>query len=211
MSRNCCHARSWPARKAPPRRPRQAGRHHASLSSRRAAPAPLHRDAAQDQYAGVEPQQPLVSAPFANPAGPCASIGADDEREQGADNGKKHPQPDPRRQPRWPLAGEIADLPSSSQGFAVRRWCESHHPAIAAMPAMNSTMALMDDSLSGQTRRRLVLRHEIPFRTGHAVRVSPAIDDRQLLAPVAMRRRSLAASATPARWRSTDCRRPPCP
>src|SRR5258706_4481381 len=45
--------------------------------------------------------------------------------------------------------------------------------------------------LRHQSGRRFILRHEIPDGAGYAVIVSPAIDDRELLAPVAMSRRGL--------------------
>src|SRR6202047_1577264 len=38
--------------------------------------------------------------------------------------------------------------PSSSQGLAPSRCCESHHPAIAAIPAMNRIMALTGGPLA---------------------------------------------------------------
>ena len=37
---------------------------------------------------------------------------------------------------------QSAITPSSSQGLAASRCCESHHPAIAAIPAMNRIMTL---------------------------------------------------------------------
>src|SRR6202022_2689237 len=45
--------------------------------------------------------------------------------------------------------------------------------------------------LRRQSGRRFILRHEIPSGAGYAVIVGPAIDDRELLAPVAMPRRGL--------------------
>src|SRR4030088_3245984 len=39
--------------------------------------------------------------------------------------------------------------------------------------------------------RRFILRHEIPSGAGYAVVVSPAIDDGEILAPIAMPRRGL--------------------
>src|SRR5213076_2488152 len=45
--------------------------------------------------------------------------------------------------------------------------------------------------LRHQAGRRFILRYEIPDGAGYAVIVGPAIDDRELLAPVAMPRRGL--------------------
>src|SRR6516164_5608022 len=54
-----------------------------------------------------------------------------------------------RKTPRPTFAGGADNLsppgnspitPSSSQGFAISRWCDSHHPAYSASPAMNRTI-----------------------------------------------------------------------
>src|SRR6516164_3889604 len=54
-----------------------------------------------------------------------------------------------RKTPRPIVAGGADNLsppgnspitPSSSQGFAISRWCDSHHPAYSASAAMNRTI-----------------------------------------------------------------------
>src|SRR4030088_2119275 len=45
--------------------------------------------------------------------------------------------------------------------------------------------------LRQRSRRRFILRHEIPGDARYAVIVGPAIDDREILAPIAMPRRGL--------------------
>src|SRR6516165_9322357 len=54
-----------------------------------------------------------------------------------------------RKTPRPTFAGGADNLsppgnspitPSSSQGFAISRWCDSHHPAYSASPDMNRTI-----------------------------------------------------------------------
>ena len=41
-----------------------------------------------------------------------------------------------------PVPGKSVIGPSSSQGLAVSRCCESHHPTMTAITAMNRMMAL---------------------------------------------------------------------
>ena len=41
-----------------------------------------------------------------------------------------------------PVPGKSSIEPSSSQGLAVSRCCESHHPTMTAITAMNRMMAL---------------------------------------------------------------------
>src|SRR3981081_1338562 len=47
------------------------------------------------------------------------------------------------------------------------------------------------EALRQRSGRRLILRYEIPSSAGYAVIISPAIDDGEILAPIAMPRRGL--------------------
>src|SRR5260370_16364172 len=47
------------------------------------------------------------------------------------------------------------------------------------------------EALRQRSGRRLILRHEIPGSAGYAVIIGPAIDDGEILAPIAMPRRGL--------------------
>src|SRR3954453_8529587 len=79
--------------------------------------------------------------------------------------------------------------PSSSQGLAVSLCCDSHHTAIAPTAPKKRIATLKGSAfLGGPHGSRLVLGYEILRCAGHVVIVSPAVDHRQLLAPVAMPR-----------------------
>ena len=83
--------------------------------------------------------------------------------------------------------------PTSSQGLVVSRWCHSHQKTMPLDDGQEEQHDAHVRRLSRGPRRsrRLVLRDEILRRARHAVIIGPAIDDRQFLAPVAVRRRRL--------------------
>src|SRR5690606_14221414 len=78
--------------------------------------------------------------------------------------------------------------PCSSQGFAVSPWRESHHRPMAMRPLRKTRMLPMSRSRR-RLRARLVLRQEVLGRARNAVIIGPTIDDRHVLAPIAVRGR----------------------
>src|SRR5438034_10539581 len=90
-----------------------------------------------------------------------------------------------------PVPGKSSIAPTSSQGLAVNLCCDSHHAMMAPIGARTNSIVMLTarGSLSCSWYCRLVLRYEILLGAWHAVIVSPTIDHRQLLAPVAMPRR----------------------
>ena len=144
----------------------------------------MQRDAAQDQHAGVEPQQrrhrqrPPVRQPHAH------GVGADEQREQRADDGEEDPEPDlRRRRGRWCRARQHRrSRPSSSQGFAVSRCCDSHQPAMPRCTARKTSDDAHGAAPHARPRtRRLVLRDEI--LRGARARCSRRPSDRRPAGP----------------------------
>src|SRR5262245_20857113 len=89
-----------------------------------------------------------------------------------------------------PVSGTSPIAPTSNQGLAISLCRDSHHAMMAPIGTRTTNIAVLTASfLSGSRDRGLVLRHEILRGAGHAVIVGPAIDHRQLLAPVAVPRR----------------------
>src|SRR5260370_35842747 len=98
-----------------------------------------------------------------------------------------------------PVPGTSPIAPTSNQGLAVNLCCDSHHAMMAPMGTRTNSIVMLTArvSLSGACDRRLVLRPEILLGAWHAVIVSPALDDWQLLAPVARPRQGVGGVPLP--------------
>src|SRR5215207_1356439 len=90
-----------------------------------------------------------------------------------------------------PLPGRSPADPSSSHGFAVRRCVDSHQTAITDSVEKNRMVTPTPRSSVRVGRAGLVLRDEVLLGAGHVVVVGPAVDERQLLAEVAVAGRRL--------------------
>ena len=195
---SCCQARSWPTRKASDGR---AGRQQAESAPRAMSPRRGGAPAPTAARRSPATRTPVLSHSTVGIGSGRQSatlhaheVGADEQREQRADDGEEHAEPDLRRRhaPRRRCRGTRRPRPASSQGFDISLWRDSHQAAMTPSPARKQD----DDAHAGRfssrpRRRRLVLRDEVLAAPGHAVVVGPAIDDRQLLAPVAVPRRRL--------------------
>src|ERR687898_2414753 len=90
-----------------------------------------------------------------------------------------------------PVPGCSPAAPTSSQGFAVSLWVDSHHTANTDSAEKNRMVTPTPRSSVGVGRARLVLRDEVLLGARHVVVVGPAVDDRQLLAEIAVAGRRL--------------------